>query len=192
MPELTVASTTQWVKGQSGNPLGRPPHIEGHLPGYKKRRVCMDCGDVKIVRADNTATLCRACAQKGTRSPTYKHGRSGTKEYGTEWMRQYRVKWIAAGRHPELKEKGAGYRLKRFEKLAGRPCGEICEACGKHCPKNYVPGNGNSRRLVYDHSHKTGRFRGWICQGCNKALGSANDSIETLQKLIEYLRKEVQ
>lgn len=41
-----------------------------------------------------------------------------------------------------------------------------------------------------DHDHKTGRVRGILCGHCNSALGFARDDIATLQRLIDYLRKE--
>lgn len=44
-------------------------------------------------------------------------------------------------------------------------------------------------RLVYDHCHKTGQFRGWICQACNLALGHARDNPNTLLRLVQYLLK---
>lgn len=44
------------------------------------------------------------------------------------------------------------------------------------------------RLLIYDHCHKTGAFRGWICQGCNTGLGNLGDNLEGLMKAVEYLR----
>lgn len=48
---------------------------------------------------------------------------------------------------------------------------------------------GGPTRIAYDHSHATGRFRGWLCMKCNTALGLVNDDIKLLQKMIEYLSK---
>lgn len=47
-----------------------------------------------------------------------------------------------------------------------------------------------SKALVVDHDHSTGAVRGLLCDNCNKVLGLANDSKETLQNLINYLAKE--
>lgn len=45
-----------------------------------------------------------------------------------------------------------------------------------------------SKRLAVDHDHKTNKIRGLLCSRCNhKLLGSANDSIEMLQRAIDYL-----
>jgi hypothetical protein len=41
--------------------------------------------------------------------------------------------------------------------------------------------------LVLDHDHKTEKFRGWICDNCNKMLGMAGDNPNILAAGIKYL-----
>lgn len=53
--------------------------------------------------------------------------------------------------------------------------GDRCEVCGRE------------GRTHLDHDHVTGRFRGVLCEDCNRALGSVGDSIDRLRKLISYL-----
>lgn len=48
---------------------------------------------------------------------------------------------------------------------------------------------GGTTRVAYDHCHKSGKFRGWLCMKCNTALGLVNDDIALLEKMIAYLRK---
>ena len=55
-----------------------------------------------------------------------------------------------------------------------------CFICG-------VPEIECSRRLVMDHNHETGEFRGWLCYKCNYALGGFNDSEELLIDALHYL-----
>ena len=38
-----------------------------------------------------------------------------------------------------------------------------------------------------DHSHKTGRVRGILCNACNQGLGSFRDDVEVMALAIEYL-----
>jgi len=71
----------------------------------------------------------------------------------------------------------AKYMARKRERLAGRPKAEICEVCG------------SGSKIVYDHDHATGKFRGWICQHCNATLGFARDNVEVLYKLINYLNQ---
>lgn len=62
-----------------------------------------------------------------------------------------------------------------------------CHSCEKEAP----PMRGNRTKVLHiDHCHKTGKFRGWLCAGCNHALGHAKDSIEVLEKLIKYLKRQ--
>lgn len=46
----------------------------------------------------------------------------------------------------------------------------------------------NKKRLAIDHCHKTMKIRGLLCHKCNVSLGALNDSIETLQFAIDYLK----
>ena len=63
-----------------------------------------------------------------------------------------------------------------------RPLSESCEACGG------PPSKG--QRLHMDHDHTTGRFRGWLCGSCNRALGFLGDDPQRLHMLIQYLDRE--
>ena len=83
----------------------------------------------------------------------------------------------------ENKEKRYAYNRKKYqdflklrEEQAGRPKPEICEACEEK--RLYI---------VFDHDHETGKFRGWICDRCNKTLGLVNDNRQILESLIKYL-----
>lgn len=51
-----------------------------------------------------------------------------------------------------------------------------CEICGD-----------NTSRLVYDHDHKTGKFRAMLCNRHNLGLGQFNDSPEELIKAAQLL-----
>lgn len=42
--------------------------------------------------------------------------------------------------------------------------------------------------LVFDHCHKTGAFRGLICQNCNRAIGLLGDDAMSLEAALDYLR----
>jgi hypothetical protein len=69
------------------------------------------------------------------------------------------------------------------EKRASRPRPQHCEACGlsESLTRNKV--------LCFDHDHKTGAFRGWLCDFCNCALGYAQDNVERLRLLASYLER---
>lgn len=43
-------------------------------------------------------------------------------------------------------------------------------------------------KLVLDHDHATGAFRGYICRDCNMGLGKLGDNLDSLMRAIAYLR----
>jgi transcription initiation factor IIE alpha subunit len=51
-----------------------------------------------------------------------------------------------------------------------------CPICLKLAPKYY-----------FDHDWQTNKFRGWLCNGCNIALGLLKDDRDILLRAIEYL-----
>ena len=50
-------------------------------------------------------------------------------------------------------------------------------------------GHRGQSRLHVDHCHTTGVVRGLLCLSCNHGIGKFRDSIERLERAIEYLRK---
>jgi len=76
--------------------------------------------------------------------------------------------------HPNFK---GGISLEYKKKHTPRPKTDICEICG------------HKGIICYEHDHRTGNFRGWVCSSCNCIMGFANDDIVKLEKIIEYLKK---
>ena len=68
------------------------------------------------------------------------------------------------------------YWIQTKESKAGRARPVQCEICG------------SIGKICFDHDHRTGKFRGWICVRCNSALGMAMDNSELLLKMSEYLK----
>lgn len=68
------------------------------------------------------------------------------------------------------------------EKLAPRKPVEMyaCECCGVMTEPD---------KLLLDHDHITGAFRGWLCRGCNSSIGGLGDNIEGLEMAISYLKR---
>lgn len=62
-----------------------------------------------------------------------------------------------------------------------------CPICFK-MPEQIIPEtNGKTSPFVLDHDHKTGAFRGWICNKCNSALGFFEDNINNVRRALNYL-----
>jgi hypothetical protein len=56
-----------------------------------------------------------------------------------------------------------------------------CAICGTEAPK-YDKG-----RLVIDHNHATGKFRGLLCANCNSGLGFFQENAEFFNRALAYL-----
>jgi hypothetical protein len=42
--------------------------------------------------------------------------------------------------------------------------------------------------MCFDHDPETHKFRGWICQNCNTAIGKLGDNLTGLMAAVNYLR----
>jgi hypothetical protein len=59
-----------------------------------------------------------------------------------------------------------------------RPDGGRCQCCNARIR--------SKRGFHLDHCHRTGAFRGWVCNTCNTGVGMADD-IELLEKRLIFL-----
>ncbi len=93
---------------------------------------------------------------------------------------KYRAKYSK-----ELKPKEATQarerRFNRQAQIAGRPRPDLCEVCGEM-----------HFRIVFDHCHVSGVFRGWLCDRCNRTLGMVKDSTDLLHNLAQYVENSRQ
>lgn len=53
----------------------------------------------------------------------------------------------------------------------------LCPICNQQADKYYL-----------DHSWSTGKFRGWLCNACNIALGLLKDDVDNFKSAILYLK----
>ena len=83
------------------------------------------------------------------------------------------------------------HKIRRNLKKTAPPPPDGCDICGKpaYQDQSYRAGY-RYKTLCLDHDHKTGKFRGWICDGCNVALSRMNDDVNILKNAIKYLEKQ--
>lgn len=74
-----------------------------------------------------------------------------------------------------------GLTLPEYEEMLSRQ-GGVCGSCGG-------PPDGRWKKLQIDHCHITGKVRGLLCVGCNRAAGYLDDSPEKASRLGSYLEK---
>jgi hypothetical protein len=77
---------------------------------------------------------------------------------------------------------------KRLKSISPKlPENHICPICKKEEQELQGRGGKDNPAFVLDHCHDTKKFRGYICQSCNRALGTFHN-IELLSNAIEYLK----
>lgn len=103
-----------------------------------------------------------------------------------------RAKW--AEDNPERSRRSnRGRNLKSKYGISLEDYEEMFESQGKSCAccgitENYTTGSSREGwNFAVDHCHKTGNVRGLLCNQCNRAIGMLGDTVEGLQKAIDYL-----
>jgi hypothetical protein len=72
-----------------------------------------------------------------------------------------------------------GISLSEYEQMLNEQH-DVCKICERP---------PSTRSLAVDHCHATGKVRGILCHRCNTALGSVDDNVGILTKLIDYLEQ---
>src|SRR5271166_6576054 len=78
-----------------------------------------------------------------------------------------------------------GITLEQYNEMLTKQNGvcAICKQAETHIDKRV----NRPRNLAVDHNHITGKVRGLLCFDCNAALGKFNESIELINRAINYL-----
>jgi hypothetical protein len=102
-------------------------------------------------------------------------------EENPERRREIHLEWRKNNpdRFRELSRKAARKRLGIPEPTRSKPI--TCECCGGQMGKIH------DTRAVVDHDHTTGKFRGWLCNRCNLAIGRLGDNIAGIKRALAYL-----
>jgi len=161
-------------------PAAKRQIIDALLASGQKR--CCHCGEIKAVadftpqKRDKTGLRpeCKICHRIGNNAQYQKH-----REARLQRQREFR-------KTEPRRLYSRNYQRNRHQRMrlemATRPKPEACEVCGQSGP------------VFYDHDHSTGkrigRFRGWLCVGCNSALGYARDNPRILRDLADYLERQ--
>jgi hypothetical protein len=85
------------------------------------------------------------------------------------------------GERQRLQSISLDRKIRRQEAKAGRRRPDACDLCGEAGRK------GTS--MYFDHCHRHGHFRGWICWRCNIVLGHVGDNADLLLKMAAYIER---
>ena len=174
--KLCAKHYQRWRK--TGDPLGLLPNLGNRTPRpVLTERTCRVCGFTGPLSAFRPrANICTPCSNdcKEERKRKNPEKWQAILDRGVETRRRYelRRRAIRAGQDPDF-----------IEAYVARHDG-TCEICG------LTPGPGK-RALNIDHNHRTGLFRGLICDNCNGGIGRFMDDPALLLAAAEYLRSRV-
>lgn len=177
-------------------------------PKTARSALCKSCYAKAVDKTAVTHKTCSGCQQSLPISSfgwrTYAGGhkrRSRCVACETADRREYARKLMST---PEGRERLAAYKraqnarmsperkmlasIRRSARVLGFDPDEIvrlwderahaCEVCGQ---------SPETKRLALDHDHTTGKFRGFLCGNCNKALGLMADDPDRLKAAAKYL-----
>ena len=122
---------------------------------------------------------CSKCALEKTLTE-FENNTSGSQPYDKQG---YRLKRPECRECSRAAKKGLA-DAKRAAKQAGISTtpseDDVCAICHK---------KGDDRHgLVFDHDHITNKFRGWLCDPCNRSMGGGHgDKLETLTSRFDYI-----
>lgn len=126
---------------------------------------------------DGKSYKCRSCRKKYRRDAEVK---ARTAVYNKRYAKQ----------NPELmKRKDRKNMLKRFWNMSLEEYDSMLLKQNGTCAFCEKTESNPHKRLCIDHCHTTGKIRGLLCDNHNRAMGLFKDSIEDLEKAIEYLKK---
>lgn len=127
---------------------------------------------------------CTRCKENKPRDLTNFPPHNKCKDGLDSWCRKCRASYRSEINRGKFRGQLEDYEVKELKKQ------EKCDICGgndfagsrhnKHLGKVYA--------LVMDHNHQTGKFRGMLCNHCNRGLGNFKDNIQNLEKAILYLK----
>ncbi len=168
---------------------------------------CNTCGQDKSLQAfpAHRPKQCKACRFKVKRNWRSKNPerykaieaksrkRRARTPVSKDKVRQYAESYYARNRFKVALKRSAVVALKHGYAPCSASLEEITAAFTGIChnPGCRIPEAECTRRLVLDHCHVTGKFRGWLCGACNRAAGLLAESPRRINGLAEYVEAAV-
>jgi DNA-directed RNA polymerase subunit RPC12/RpoP len=115
---------------------------------------------------------CTKCKQEQQKNLNYFPPHNKTKDGLDSWCRKCRSTYRNEIRRGNYRHLITDEQLKHNLQTI-----KHCQVCGQE------------ELLVVDHDHKNEKYRGLLCNHCNRGLGHFRDNPEILQKAIDYLNK---
>jgi hypothetical protein len=94
---------------------------------------------------------------------------------------------VAVSRPLTTLERAKDARLRREYGITLSEYKRVLRGQGGCCAICKRPEKEFKNALAVDHDHVSGKLRGLLCWGCNKALGVFRDHIENMKEAVQYL-----
>ena len=127
---------------------------------------------------------CTRCKEDKPRTLEFYPPHNKKKDGLDSWCRKCRASYRSEINRGKFRNQLTDEEVKILKKQ------KCCDICGKEDisgSKNHKH-IGKTNSLVMDHNHASGKFRGMLCNHCNRGLGHFKDDITILQNAINYLK----
>jgi Recombination endonuclease VII len=149
------------------------------------RRRCFRCEQKTYSQnwSQKTHIICNKCGVEKPISEYYK-GHKRCKECYSKDYKDKKPSFLDKKDYMLKYTYGQNFGLNEYNNLLEKQ-NTVCAIC----LNPNTNGRSDTNNLYVDHDHKTGKVRGLLCSNCNRSLGLVGDNIQTLQSMIEYLKK---
>jgi hypothetical protein len=163
-------------------------------------KICTKCKQTKeetsfYIDKGKHKTICKECEcqrskiwrQNNPKLALLQHAKwiKNNPEKHRKIQRKYNNKWRKLNKEKvknTVLKSTYNITLEEYNKLLYKQ-NNCCNICG-------INQNMLNKRLFVDHNHLTNEIRGLLCPKCNTGIGQFNDSIDLLNKAIDYLLKK--
>ena len=144
---------------------------------------CTECNKNEATHGEfcdscfNETKICRRCQQRKSIFEFEKNQKSIRGKVSRRGECRECRKW----KRPIPSKARKKYEKIYPEPLMGKPF--YCPVCRHTIIRQF------KNDVVLDHSHKTGKIRGWICRMCNSSIGMMEEDVNTLKRAIRWLKE---
>jgi hypothetical protein len=105
-----------------------------------------------------------------------------------KWISSFRAKYLI--KQAVCNAKREGYAPPDVATIQPPPNDDRCDCCQEVQKPSQGPKRRREEVLHLDHDHFNGAFRGWLCPNCNRGIGFLRDTVDGVQKGVDYLTRK--
>jgi endogenous inhibitor of DNA gyrase (YacG/DUF329 family) len=159
----------------------------------KIKKICATCKEEKYLdefskdknQNDGYTYSCKKCRNlrynEWAKKNKDKVKERNTKQHNNRKEYYQSERGVESSRRTHLKRK-YNMTLEKYNEMLDFQ-NNVCLICEQ--PENCI----RNKFLAVDHCHITNKIRGLLCTNCNRAIGLLKENIETMEKMIKYIKK---